>query len=216
MDNDIKERFDNASKEYVTDRYIWRYKAAQLVSILVNPNLNDIILDIGCGTGKQIIELSYFIKLGIGIDISEGMIKQSTENARNENRKNVEFYIGTFDKPDGEFNLKDKQVTKIISNYALHHLSLQEKKKAIEEMFDIGGQSLQAIIIGDLMFFENPDKYKDEYDTIGYGPGSDQPSKVEELVECFSNFNFNVVVHKLHPLVGVLVAMKDKKAAGTI
>ena len=216
MDNDIKERFDNASKEYVTDRYIWRYQAAQLVSMLVNPNLNDIILDIGCGTGKQIIELSYFIKLGIGIDISDGMIKQSTENARNENRKNVEFYIGTFDKPGGEFNLKDKQFTKIISNYTLHHLSLQEKKKAAEKMFDIGGQSLQAIIIGDLMFFENPDKYKDEYDTIGYGPKSDQPSKVEELVECFANFNFNVVVHKLHPLVGVLVAMKDKKATGTI
>jgi SAM-dependent methyltransferase len=206
MDNGIKERFDNASKEYVTDRYIWRYKAAQLVSRLVNPNLNDIILDVGCGTGKQIIELSYFIKLGIGIDISEGMIKQSTENACNENRKNVEFFIGAFDKPDGEVNLKDKQITKIISNYALHHLSLQEKKKAIEKMFDIGGQSLQSIVIGDLMFFENPDKYKEEYDTIGYGPGSDQPSKVEELVKCFSKFDFDVVVHKLHPLVGVLAA----------
>ncbi len=206
MDNGIKERFDNASKKYVTDRYIWRYKAAQLVSRLVNPNSNDIILDMGCGTGKQIIELSYFIKLGIGIDISEGMIKQSIENCYNENINNVEFFIGSFDKPDGEVNLKDMQITKIISNYALHHLSLREKKKAIEKMFDVGGQSLQSIVIGDLMFFENPDKYKEKYDMIGYGPGSDQPSKVEELVECFSKFDFDVVVHKLHPLVGVLAA----------
>jgi len=208
MDNEIKERFDKASKEYVTDRYIWRYKAAQLVSKLVNPNLNDVILDIGCGTGKQIIELSYFIKLGIGIDISDGMINQSLKNVCNEDRKNVEFFIGTFDKPDEEVNLKNKKITKIISNYALHHLGLPEKNKAIEQMFNIGGESLQAIVLGDLMFFENPDKYRDEYDTIGYGPQSDQPSKVEDLLECFSKFHFNVVVHKLHPLVGVLAAKK--------
>ncbi len=65
MDNNVKERFDKASKEYVTDRYIWRKRAGQLVSNLINPSLNDIILDIGCGTGNQIIELSSDIRLGI-------------------------------------------------------------------------------------------------------------------------------------------------------
>jgi SAM-dependent methyltransferase len=208
MDNNVKVRFDNASKEYVTDKYIWRYRAGQLVSKLINPNLNDVILDIGCGTGKQIIELSNTIKLGIGIDISEGMIKQSTENADRENRENVEFFIGTFDEPDRNVNLKEKHITKIISNYALHHLNLQEKRKAIEKMVYIGGQSLQIIVIGDLIFFENPDKYKGEYNTIGYGPGSDQPSTVQELVDCFSKFDCNIEVHQLHPLVGVLTANK--------
>lgn len=208
MDNGVKERFDNASKEYVIDRYIWRYRSAQLVSKLVSPNINDIVLDIGCGTGKQIIELSNCIKLGIGIDISDGMVEQATENARNENRENVKFYIGTFNKPDEKINLREKHVTKIISNYALHHLNLQEKKKAIKKMVDLGGQSLQMIVIGDLIFFENPDKHKNEFNTIGYGPGSDQPSTVEELVGCFTNLFFNIEVHKLHPLVGVLVASK--------
>lgn len=208
MDNSVKERFDNASKEYVTDNYIWRYRSAKLVSELVNPSVNDIILDMGCGTGKQIIELSNSIKYGIGIDISEGMIRQSTENASEEDRQNVEFFIGTFDEPDKNVDLKEKGITKIISNYALHHLNLQEKKKAIEKMIYIGGQSLQTIVIGDLMFFENPDKYEDEYDEIGYGPGGDQPSKVEELIKCFSELNFNIEVHQLHPLVGVLVASK--------
>ena len=208
MDNGVKERFDNASKEYVTDRYIWRYKSAQLVSKLVSPNINDIILDMGCGTGKQIIELSNSIKLGIGIDISDGMVKQATENARNENRENVKFYIGTFNKPDEIIDLSEIHITKIISNYALHHLNLQEKKKAIEKIADIGEKSLQMIIIGDLMFFESPDKYESEFNTVGYGPGSDQPSTVEELIGCFSNLPFNIEIHKLHPLVGVLVARK--------
>ena len=208
MDNDVKKRFDSASKEYVTDRYIWRKRAGQLVSKLINPSLNDIILDMGCGTGKQIIELSNTIRLGIGIDISEGMIKQSTENANNENRENVEFFIGTFEEPDQKVNLKEKHITKIISNYALHHLDLQKKKQAIEKMIYIGGQSLQTIAIGDLMFFDDPDKYKNEYNTIGYGPGSDQPSTVQELVGCFSKLNFSIKVHQLHPLVGVVIANK--------
>jgi SAM-dependent methyltransferase len=210
MDNDLKERFDNASKEYVTDRYIWRYRSGQLINKLVNPNFDDIILDMGCGTGKQIVDLSKTIKHGIGIDISEGMIVQSTENANNENRKNVEFFIGTFDEPEKNVDLKEKHITKIIMNYALHHLNLPEKKMAIKKLVYIGGQSLQTIVIGDLMFFENPDKYIDEYDAIGYGPGGDQPSTVEELVECFSEFDFDVVLHQLHPLVGVLLASKRK------
>ena len=211
MDNNIKKRFDNASKEYVTEKYIWRYKSAQLVSKLVNPKLNDIILDIGCGTGKQIIEMSRYIKFGIGIDVSDGMIQQATENARFEKSKNVEFFLGTFDKPDEKINLREMNVTKIISNYALHHLNLKEKKKAIEKMVYMGGQSLQTIVIGDLMFFENPNNFKDEYDTIGYGPESDKPSTVEELMDCFSDLSFNIEVHKLHPLVGVLVASIDNK-----
>lgn len=208
MDNGVKERFDNASKEYVTDRYIWRYRSAQMVSKLARPNKNDIILDIGCGTGKQIIELSTYIKLGIGIDISDGMMKQATENAYNENRENVEFYVGTFNKPNERINLREIRVTKIISNYALHHLNLQEKKKAIEKMVDLGGQSLKKIIIGDLMFFENPNKHKNEFNTVGYGPGSDQPSTVDELVGCFTDLSLDIEIHKLHPLVGVLVASK--------
>lgn len=209
MDNNVKERFDNASEEYVTDNYIWRYRSCQLVSKLASPNGNDVILDMGCGTGKQIIELSNTIKLGIGIDISEGMVIKSTENASEGNRENVEFFIGTFDKPDENVNLKEKQITKIISNYALHHLNLEEKKKAIKNMVYIGGQTLQTIIVGDLMFFDNPDKYEDEYDEIGYGPGGDKPSTVEDLVKCFSELNFNVELHQLHPLVGVLVATKN-------
>jgi SAM-dependent methyltransferase len=208
MENDIKQRFDQASKDYATDKYIWRYKSAQLVSKLVNPNANDIILDMGCGTGKQIIELSAYIKLGIGIDISDGMIEQATKCALYENTENVEFHIGTFDNPEEKINLREKHITKIITNYALHHLDTHGKKEAIEKMVDIGGQSLQTIVMGDLMFFENPDNFIDEFKTIGYGPGNDKPSKVEEIQECFVNLPFYIEVHKLHPLVGVLVASK--------
>lgn len=123
METRAKQRFNNASKKYVTDSYYWRSKSAELINELVKPNVNDVILDLGCGTGKQIIELSQKIKLAIGIDISEGMIGQAKENIENEGIQNIELYIGTFEEPNLNVDLNKKGITKIISNYALHHLT---------------------------------------------------------------------------------------------
>ncbi|WP_202127874.1 MerR family transcriptional regulator [Clostridium sp. C2-6-12] len=206
METRAKQRFNNASKHYVTDSYYWRSKSAELINELVKPSDNDVLLDLGCGTGKQIVELSQNIKLGIGIDISEGMIGQAKENIENKGIQNIELYIGTFEEPNLNVDLNKKGITKIISNYALHHLTTTYKEKAIEKMISIGGKSLQSIVIGDLMFFENPEDYKNEFSEVGYGPQVDYPSRVEELEKCFSNFGFTVEVHKLHPLVGVIVA----------
>lgn len=209
METRAKQRFNNASKQYVTDSYDWRSKSAELINELVKPNVNDVLLDLGCGTGKQIVELSQKIKLAFGIDISEGMIEQAKENIENEGLLNIEFYIGTFEEPNLNVDLNKKSITKIISNYALHHLTTTYKEKAIEKMISIGGESLQSIVIGDLMFFENPEDYTNEFSEVGYGPEVDFPSRVEELEKCFLNFGFTVEVHKLHPLVGVIVANRN-------
>ncbi len=210
METRAKQRFNDASKQYVTDSYHWRSKTAELINELIKPNINDIVLDLGCGTGKQIIELSRKIKLAIGVDISDGMLKQAKENIENERAHNIELYIGTFEEPELNVDLRKKCITKIISNYALHHLTTIYKQKAIEKMINIGGENLQSIIIGDLMFFENPNDYKDEFSLVGYGPEVDFPSSVEELKNCFLNFDFTVEVHRLHPLVGVVVANRNK------
>jgi len=210
METRAKQRFNDASKQYVTDSYHWRSKTAELINELIKPNINDIVLDLGCGTGKQIIELSQKIKLAIGVDISDGMLKQAKENIENERAHNIELYIGTFEEPELSVDLRKKCITKIISNYALHHLTTIYKQKAIEKMINIGGENLQSIIIGDLMFFENPNDYKEEFSLVGYGPEVDFPSSVEELKNCFLNFDFTVEVHRLHPLVGVVVANRNK------
>lgn len=210
METRAKQRFNDASKQYVTDSYHWRSKTAELINELIKPNINDIVLDLGCGTGKQIIELSQKIKLAIGVDISDGMLKQAKENIENERAHNIELYIGTFEEPELSVDLRKKCITKIISNYALHHLTTIYKQKAIEKMINIGGETLQSIIIGDLMFFENPNDYKEEFSLVGYGPEVDFPSSVEELKNCFLNFDFTVEVHRLHPLVGVVVANRNR------
>jgi len=199
----------NINYDQLANRYYWREKSLETVSKLVNPQPDDIILDLDCGTGEQIINLADDIKLGIGIDLSEGMIKQAKEKAEQNQSANLEFYVGTFAEPDQTIDLKGKEVTKVISNYALHHLSLPEKQEAIKKMITAVGKSLEEIYIGDLMFFDEPSKYKDGSSEVGYGPEVDQPSKAEELKACFAETDFNVELHKLHPLVGVLAAKRD-------
>ncbi len=210
METRAKQRFNQASNQYVTDSYYWRSKTAELINKLIKPNINDVVLDLGCGTGKQIIELSRKVKLAIGVDISDGMIRQAKENIENERIHNIELYIGTFEEPNLNVDLQKKCITKIISNYALHHLTTIYKQKAIEKMINVGGESLQSIVIGDLMFFQNPNDYRQEFSVVGYGPEVDFPSNVEELMNCFSNFDFIVEVHRLHPLVGVMVANRNR------
>ncbi|GEM_PF-478275 len=212
MEIKAKQRFNNACKQYVTDSYYWRAKTAELINELVKPNVNDVILDLGCGTGKQLIELSKNVKSTIGVDISEGMLKQAKENVESEGINNIELYIGSFEEPNLNIDLKRKHITKIISNYALHHLTTEYKEKAIENMINIGGEELQSIIIGDLMFFEDPEGHKEEFALVGYGPEVDFPSHVKELRNCFSNFDFNIEIYKLHPLVGIIVANSNKNA----
>lgn len=210
METRAKHRFDNACKQYVTDSYYWRAKTEELINELIRPNMDDVVLDLGCGTGKQIVELSSKVKLAIGVDISEGMLKQAKENIEKESMNNIELYMGTFEEPNLNVDLNKKGITKIISNYALHHLTTVYKQKAIEEMIKLGGKSLQSIIIGDLMFFESPDDYEEEFPLVGYGPKVDFPSNVEELVGCFSNHDFTIDVHRLHPLVGVIAAYRNQ------
>lgn len=210
METRAKQRFNQASNQHLTDSYYWRSKTAELINELIKPNINDVVLDLGCGTGKQIIELSRKVKLAIGVDISDGMIRQAKENIENERIHNIELYIGTFEEPNLNVDLQKKCITKIISNYALHHLTTIYKQKAIEKMINVGGESLQSIVIGDLMFFQNPNDYRQEFSVVGYGPEVDFPSSVEELMNCFSNFDFTVEVHRLHPLVGVMVANRNR------
>lgn len=83
MTNDVTiSRFDKGSEHYQTDSIKYRKLSADRVSQLVAPALTDIILDIGCGTGTQLIELAGMIKRGIGIDISSGMVQKANDQLK--------------------------------------------------------------------------------------------------------------------------------------
>lgn len=201
-------RFDKASKYYRTDSIKYRKISADRVSCLAAPAITDTILDIGCGTGTQLIELAGMIKKGIGIDISPGMISEANQQMRKANCINLEFHAGDFIAPEREISLSKKKINKVISNYALHHLKLADKKTALEHIINIVGEDLEMIVIGDLMFFDEPQNYADQYEQIGYGPGTDLPCYADELINLFEENFFDVTLEKIHPLVGVIAAIR--------
>lgn len=68
----------------------------ELIDLLINKgfiNKEYNVLDIGCGTGKYILEFARIGKDATGIDISPNMIKYAKENAKNMNLSNVSFEI---------------------------------------------------------------------------------------------------------------------------
>lgn len=209
MTNDATiSRFDKGSKHYQTDSIKYRKLSADRVSQLVAPASADVILDIGCGTGTQLIELAGMIKRGIGIDISSGMVQKANDQFKKASCANLEFHVGDFIDPEKEISLDKMKINKIISNYALHHLKLADKKNAVEKMINLTGDNLEMIVIGDLMFFDNPENYADQYGQIGYYPGADLPCYADELAGLFDRNVFTVTVESIHPLVGVLKAIR--------
>lgn len=200
-------RFDKGSTFYQTDSIKYRKLSADRVSQLAAPASTDVILDIGCGTGTQLISLAGMIKRGIGIDLSSGMVQKANDQLE-KGSTNLEFHVGDFIDLEKEISLDQMKINKIISNYALHHLNLADKKNAVEKMINLTGDNLEMIVIGDLMFFDNPENYTDQYGQIGYAPGTDLPCYADELVGLFDNSLFTVTVDKLHPLVGVVKAVR--------
>jgi len=50
------------------------------------------VLDLGCGTGRQLIDLAKSLDSGVGLDLSPGMIARARENARE--LRQLEFQVG--------------------------------------------------------------------------------------------------------------------------
>ncbi len=133
-----------------------------------------IILDLGCGTGNTTASLNNFDKV-FCVDISEKMLSCAKEKFKN--KKNIFFIkddlLGCLKK------VKNENIDTVISTYAIHHLTQEEKHILFEKIYYIlkdGGK----IIFGDLMFKDK--EYKIE-----------MIKKYPDLKECFEEeFFWNI------------------------
>jgi len=199
-----KKRFDSVALNYHSEKYPGRYNCLLFVLDLLHPCDSDIIVDIGCGPGEQLISLSPFIKFGYGIDLSEEMIKVAISRAKN--CMNLKFYISSAESLSSEF--AKSGITKIYSNYTLHHLPDELKFKSIISCANIlkpGGK----LILGDLMFSDDPNKYSNLFEYVGYGPESDTPSTVSALQVMFEKSNLKTTVRLLNPILGIIIGEKQ-------
>jgi SAM-dependent methyltransferase len=197
------ERFNIAAGQYKTDRYPGRAQCMQKVLDLLEPQKEDIVLDVGCGPGAQLVTLARRIKFGFGIDPAELMIRQAEQLAID--CANLRFYVGTAEALPKEIYYAG--INKIFSNYALHHLLDAAKHHSIVNLASLLPDN-GMIVLGDLMFNGNPDEHKGLFDIVGYGPGCDTPSQLPLLENIFIEAGLSPSTYILNPLVAVIVGRK--------
>ncbi|OVE86157.1 class I SAM-dependent methyltransferase [Natronolimnobius baerhuensis] len=187
-------RFDEKASEYDESKSDEYRACANLVIEHAAPDSSDIVLDLGTGTGAIALALAPDAERVVGRDISEGMMDEAEQKATAEGLENLEFDYGTFREP--EYN---GEVDVVTSNFAMHHLSDAEKREAIDV---IAGLEPQKFVLGDVMFFGEPDP-----DAAFYSPEVDDPATVGDLADAFTDAGFSLTaVERVHDQVGVLVA----------
>ncbi|MGC9779766.1 MAG: methyltransferase domain-containing protein [Candidatus Heimdallarchaeota archaeon] len=119
------------------------FKKNKILSIqLLEPKVGNKILDVGCGTGEDVLALSQMVGAGgkvVGIDIDEKMINE----AKNKSKmvKNVEFRIGDVYNLDFENNTFHG----CRADRVFQHIS--ELEKALSEMVRVVKPGFPIIIL---------------------------------------------------------------------
>ncbi len=166
----------------------------------------DVLLDIGTGSGEKAIICAKRCELVIGVDIDLKRLRLAKENAKKKGMKNIIFAYGSFEKPCAELDLSNYDITRILALYSLHHLPDGLKKRSLRKMSSLMHRPAR-IVIGDIIFFDEPEKYQKEYERVHFDGGiTDFPSSAEFLIQCLKDLNAKVEVVQVHPLAGVITA----------
>jgi cyclopropane fatty-acyl-phospholipid synthase-like methyltransferase len=194
-------RFDEKADAY-DDSKTEEYRAcASLVIDYAAPGPDDTVLDLGTGTGAIALALAGDADRVVGRDISEGMLDRAREKATDQDIENVEFGQGRFRDPDlsgADGAGDDATVDVVTSNFAMHHLSDEKKREAIEVVADLGPR---GFVLGDVMLFDEADPSEPFY-----SPDVDDPARVGVLADAFTDAGFALTaVERVHDQVGVLV-----------
>jgi SAM-dependent methyltransferase len=186
-------RFDELAPEY-DGNHSPEYRAS--VSLVVEharPAADEVVLDLGTGTGAIALELAADADRVFGRDISDRMLEQARQKAKQRDVDNVAFDIGRFLDP----KVSDA-VDVVTSNFAMHHLNDGQKRDAIQTIADMGAS---RFVLGDVLFFGEPNPDEPFYD-----PSVDDPATVGALADAFTDAGFALTaVERIHEQVGVLV-----------
>ena len=166
----------------------------------------DVLLDVGTGTGDKAIAAARICQQVIGIDVSKKSLERARTKVERERLRNVVFAYGGFEDPCAELNLAPYGITKILAVYSLHHLPDHVKEQSLLTLANLLARPAR-MVIADIMFFEDPNEHRAEFDDVHYDAGdTDFPSRVEYLTDCLEQMGARIRVEQIHPLVGVIVA----------
>jgi ubiquinone/menaquinone biosynthesis C-methylase UbiE len=196
------------------------FRVIKKIVEFTQPKSQDIVLDLGAGTGAVSFALAPRVKRVIAVDISESMLAEARKKAEDANIGNIEFVVGDFLQP----NVSEK-VDAIVSNIALHHLTDEDKAKAIKNMAGLLNDK-GRIVLGDvIIFFDTTQKQADEVlDAIEdyFGRKKSKaikrlrevfkkrhPAKFETLEKIFADAGLKIEkVEKMFSIIGIIKAVK--------
>lgn len=172
---------------------------------------NDSLLDLGCGVGRVLLAQASSIRWGYGIDVSRISVELAQRKAEEACARNLLFGVGAIESPCEEINVAAAGVNKMLLLWSLHHLPDELKRTALSELVRILRRP-GRIIIGDILFFEPPEKHELIWERVGYDGGiTDRPSTPYFLKDILTRLGGDVEVIRLHPLAGVVVGLFSGK-----
>jgi SAM-dependent methyltransferase len=204
--NKISNQFDKLTGPRRSD-YVPNFVEALCLDSyqMLDLKAEDILLDMGSGTGTFSFKAAGICKKVIGVDLSPRRIEVSKDNAVEKNLHNVEFHNLAIEDVNLSLFPKSTGINKALFNYSLHHLPDSIKIRCLKATSEILARP-GRIVIGDLMFFEAPGKFKEDFEKIGYDGGIiDSPSTVDFFCELAKELGANIKIKKYHPLSGILV-----------
>jgi len=170
--------------ELYNDKHSFVYAYGESLVKLLDPQNNERVLDLGCGSGQLTFEISKFAKEAIGIDKSATMIADAKSKF-----PTIDFQVADA----SNFDFEEK-FDSIFSNAALHWVL--DYKAAIQSMFEnlkdkgkivveFGGKgNIQSILTGlrkslakrnyleqsklDLWYFPTIGEYATELEKVGF------------------------------------------------
>jgi len=199
-------RFDEKAPAYDDDQTEEYRACADLVVDHAGPESDDVVLDLGTGTGAIALALAPAAGRVLGRDISDGMLDEARAKAADQGLETVSFGEGRFRAP----NLPaDLAVDVVVSNFAMHHLSDEEKRTAIQK---IAALEPARFVLGDVMLFGEADPSEPFY-----SPEVDDPATVGVLADAMTSAGFVLTaVERVHDQVGVLVAERVPDTASSL
>jgi len=136
-------------------------KELEEISASINLKADQVIIEIGTGTGELGIEVSKYCKKVIALDVSGTMLDFANEKAIMRQRSNIEFFHGGF----LTYTHQGELVDAVITQFTLHHLPDFWKLaalKRISKMLKDGGR----LYLRDVVFPSGIEDYDDFFNRI--------------------------------------------------